>query len=65
MDNEELEPRVLTCREFQQQRTLLAWYERRRAHDTGAEAAHEHVPRWVDSPNRQPNRGRGMRALNR
>jgi hypothetical protein len=66
MDNQELEPQVLTYREFQRQRTLLAWHERRRAHDAGgAEAAHQRALGWVDSPKRQPNRRGGNRALSR
>jgi hypothetical protein len=66
MDDEELEPQVLTYREFQRRRTLLAWHERRRAHDADdAEVAHERALGWVGSPNRQPNRRRGNRALSR
>jgi hypothetical protein len=37
-EDEELEPEVLTYREFHRQRTLVDWYERRRLYECGRTA---------------------------
>jgi hypothetical protein len=34
-EDDELEPEILTYREFQRQRALVDWYERRRLHECG------------------------------
>ena len=36
MDDEELEPEVLSYREFRNRETLLAWKRRRQAHESQA-----------------------------
>jgi hypothetical protein len=38
-EDEELEPEVLTYREFHRQLTLGDWYERRRQHECGIRSA--------------------------
>jgi len=62
--NEELEPEVLSYREFKNRETLLAWERRRRAHESQAGERSEqsgrgflHVPRGVPgSEARLPSR---------
>jgi len=40
-EDEELQPEVLTYREFHRQRTLVEWYERRRQYECGTAAKAE------------------------
>lgn len=52
--NEEMEPEILSYREFKNRETLLAWQRRRRAHELQAGEPHKvrsrefkHLPRVV------------------
>lgn len=44
MDDEELEPEVLSYREFRNRETLLAWERRRQAYDESQPRAHSDRP---------------------
>jgi hypothetical protein len=48
MDENELEPEVLTYREFTKRQTLLAWRRRLRAHELNQ----DEEKTWVDAPAR-------------
>jgi hypothetical protein len=55
MDEDELEPEVLTYQEFKKRQTLLAWRRRWRAH----ELKQDEERAWDDAPQRAQNRYRG------
>lgn len=54
MDDDELEPEVLTYEEFKNRQTLLAWRQRWRAH----ELKHGEEPLWAGAPGERKERYR-------
>ncbi len=59
MDEDELEPEILTYQEFNKRQMLLAWRRRLHAHQLkqGEEKA------WADAPQRAQNRYRGKGSV--